>query len=84
MNIDRGTIHKHIVTISIVIFLLLFGFINMLKPDFIYNKDNTLRSFGIGYIKKTVIPIWLFAIILAILSYFVILYYVHYPILMNS
>lgn len=55
--------------VSIFIFIILFGIINAFKPSIIYNKDLSFRRFGIGYKNKTVVPIWLFAVILAILVY---------------
>ena len=55
--------------IAVFIFLILFGIINALRPSVIYNKDLSFRRFGIGYKNKTVIPIWLLSIILAILVY---------------
>ena len=55
--------------VSIFIFIILFGLINAFKPSIIYNKDLSFRRFGIGYKNKTVVPIWLFAVILAILVY---------------
>jgi hypothetical protein len=48
------------------------------NPSFIYNQDGSLREFGIGYSSKTVLPIWLIAIVLGILSY-VAVYYVSRP-----
>jgi hypothetical protein len=39
-----------------------------------YNEDGSLRQFGIGFQRKTVVPAWLVAIILAILSYLFVLY----------
>ena len=45
----------------------------------LYDKDSTLRDFGIGYRKKTVLPISIISIILAILSYFFVLYYITIP-----
>jgi hypothetical protein len=45
-----------------------------LKPNFVFNKDGTMRQFGIGYRNKTVIPIWLIVIIMAYLSYLFLLY----------
>jgi hypothetical protein len=39
-----------------------------------YNEDGSLRQFGIGFKRKTVIPAWLVAIIIAILSYLLVLY----------
>ncbi len=50
-----------------------------MKPSFIYENDGSFRQFGLGYKKKTVIPIWLITIILAILSYVFILYYLTIP-----
>ena len=46
-----------------------------MKPDFAYGKDGEFRQFGVGYKNKTVVPIWLVSIALAIISYTVILYY---------
>ena len=44
-----------------------------------YNKDGSLRQFGIGYQKKTILPAWLIAIVVAIMSYFGVLYYISLP-----
>lgn len=64
--------------VSIIIFLLIFGFIQMLKPNFLYNKDGSIREFGVGYKNKTILPLWLFSIILGILTYVIVLYYLQY------
>ena len=64
---------------SIIIFILLFGFIQMIKPACFYNRDGSIREFGVGYKNKTILPIWLFSIILGILSYLFVLYYLVYP-----
>ena len=39
-----------------------------------YNENGSLRQFGIGFQRKTVVPAWLVAIIIAILSYLLVLY----------
>jgi hypothetical protein len=65
--------------VSIIIFLVIFGFIQMLQPEFLYNKDGSIREFGVGYRNKTILPLWLFAIVLGILSYTFVLYYLTYP-----
>jgi len=44
------------------------------KPTCVFNKDGTMRQFGIGYRNKTIIPIWLVVIIMAYLSYLFLLY----------
>jgi len=69
---------NNITLVSIVIFLLVFGMVQMIKPSFLYNKDSSLRQFGIGYKNKTILPLWLFSIILGILIYMFVLYYLTY------
>ena len=64
--------------IAVFMFLILFGIINAFRPSIIYNKDLSFRRFGIGYKNKTVIPIWLFSIILAILVYVAVTYMFEY------
>ena len=64
---------------AIIIFAILFGLINLIKPSFIYNKDMTFRQFGIGTKNKTIVPIWLVAIILAIISYVIVLWFFSSP-----
>ena len=76
---NRNYIRRNITTIAIIIYALLYTIVIMLKPAFVYNEDGSLRDFGIGYKKKTVIPVWLVAICLAIFSYFGVLYYLTYP-----
>ena len=80
---NRNFVKKYITTFSIILFLVLYSLINSLKPAFMYNSDGTLREFGIGLKKNTVIPAWLMAIILAIFSYYSILYYIFYPKIKN-
>ena len=70
-------IRRNVVASAISIFIFFYMMILALKPAFLYNKDGSLREFGIGYKKKTVIPAWLLAIILALGSYFSILYYIN-------
>ena len=69
---------NNITLVSIVIFLFIFSIVQMIKPSFLYNKDSSLRHFGIGYKNKTILPLWLFSIILGILIYMFVLYYLTY------
>jgi hypothetical protein len=64
--------------IAIFIFIILFGIINAFRPSIVYNKDLSFRQFGIGYKNKTVVPIWLMSIILAILVYVGVTYLFEY------
>jgi hypothetical protein len=64
--------------IAVFVFLILFGIINAFRPSIIYNKDLSFRRFGIGYKNKTVIPIWMLSIVLAILVYVLVTYLFEY------
>jgi len=67
-------IKQHITTFSILVFLAAFAAIQAFRPRFMYNDDGSLRQFGIGFKRKTVVPAWLIAIVIAILSYLLVLY----------
>jgi hypothetical protein len=58
------------ISIAILMFLFIFSIIHYLKPGLLYTKEGGFREFGVGYRNKTVIPIWVVSIILAILCYF--------------
>jgi hypothetical protein len=76
---NRNYIRENATIFSIVLFLVVFGAIQIMKPDFLYNKDGSIREFGVGYRNKTILPIWLLSLILGILSYLFVMYYVAYP-----
>lgn len=79
LNINRTFIRKHLVSFATLLFVGMYILILKMRPGFLYNADGTLRTFGVGYKHKTVIPVWLMAIGLAIISYLAILYYLVYP-----
>lgn len=54
---------------SIILFVILFTIIHLMKPGLMYNKDGSYRKFGVGVRDKTVISIWIVAIVLALLCY---------------
>jgi hypothetical protein len=66
-------IRKHKVAVAVFLFLILFSAFHYLKPGFAYNDEGGFRPFGVGYKHKTVIPIWIVAIVLAIFSYLFVL-----------
>ena len=74
-------IKRNIVMFSLVVFSITYIILNLVKPNFLYNDNKTLREFGVGYRKKTVLPLWLISIVLAIFSYFSILYLCTYKII---
>jgi hypothetical protein len=61
--------------------LTIFIFFQCIKPGFLYNKDGSLRQFGVGYRNKTILPVWLLSIILGIISYLFVRFYLSKPIL---
>jgi len=69
-------IRKNVLLVSILLFIIIFGFIQMLKPSFLYNKDGSLREFGVGYKNKTILPVWLLSLVLGILSYLLVLFFI--------
>ena len=60
---------------AVLSFVVLFVAIQMIKPSLLYNTDGSLRSFGIGYRRKTVVPLWLSVILLSIFTYAAAIYF---------
>ena len=60
-------------TTAILLYVIIFYCVQYIKPAWLYAADGSVRSFGVGYKEKTVIPLWLFAFILGILSYAVVI-----------
>ena len=75
----RAFIKRNLPFISIIVFTLVFSLIQLIKPAFLYDKDGSIRSFGIGSQKKTILPVWLFSFMLAILSYIFVCYCIAIP-----
>lgn len=68
----------NILFVVIGIYIVLYYLVIISKPSIIYNKQhNILRQFGIGYKNTTILPLWLVSILLAIISYFIVLYSIH-------
>ena len=76
---NRITMRRNIVLLSVILYLGIFIAVVAMRPTFLYKDDGSLREFGVGYINKTVIPGWLLAIVLAIVSYFSLMYYIAIP-----
>ena len=75
----REVIKKYNTLFAILLYVLIYVFTIFNKPTLLYNEDGSLREFGIGYRKKTIIPVWLFSILIGIFSYFAITYYIAMP-----
>ena len=68
-------IKKHPTSSAIVLFVAVILLIQQFQPAFLCNQNGSYKSFGLGYRNKTVVPMWLVAILVAILSYTAVLYY---------
>ena len=75
----RQYIRRNITSVAIVLFVICFCLIQLAATAFLYEKDGSLRQFGLGTRKKTVIPIWFLTLILAIFCYLFVLYYLAIP-----
>jgi hypothetical protein len=75
---NASYIREHVSLFAVILFLILFGFIQVMKPTFLYNSDGSIREFGVGYKNKTILPVWLLSIILGILCYLAVLAYITY------
>ncbi len=75
---DRKLIRNNVASFAIVLFIVLFIIFQITSPSFLYDSDGGLRVFGLGTKKKTILPIWLLTIFLAILSYLFVLYYLSF------
>jgi len=72
---EKRWVRQNKIVVAILIYIILFGVVNLLTPAFMYNPDGSLKEFGVGFRKKTIIPVWLISIFLAILAYFSVVYY---------
>ena len=70
--IARKLLRNYKVLFSVFCFLIAFSVFHVVKPGFAYMPDGSFRPFGVGYKHKTVVPIWLVAITLAIFSYLLV------------
>jgi hypothetical protein len=74
LNISKKWLAYNKVNVAILIFLLSFSIFHYIKPGFAYTNEGGYRHFGLGFRNKTVIPVWIVAIILSILSYLFVLF----------
>jgi hypothetical protein len=72
-------IRQNITLVAVMLFVIIFGIIQMIKPACFYNSNGSIREFGVGYKNKTILPIWLFSLLLGIICYLAVLYFVNMP-----
>jgi hypothetical protein len=76
---NRKYMRDNLTLVSIILFIIIFGIIQWIKPSFLYHSNGSIREFGIGYKNKTIFPLWLLSILLGIISYLGVLYFITYP-----
>ena len=68
----RDFIQNNKILATFIFFLLMFTSLMIIKPSYAFNKDGSIKDFGLGYTNRTVLPIWVLVIVFAIISYFFI------------
>jgi hypothetical protein len=81
---SKNYIRENPTLIAVILFLIIFSVIQLLRPSCFYNKDGSIREFGIGYKNKTIFPIWLLSLVLGILCYLGVIYYTNYSKAFNN
>lgn len=77
---NKSYIRENITLVSVAMFVVIFGTIQYMKPACFYNRDGSIREFGVGYSSKTILPVWLLSLLLGLVCYLTVLYYVRSPI----
>jgi multisubunit Na+/H+ antiporter MnhB subunit len=68
-------LERNALYISIIIYLIIAGFIIYYKPSFLFTNDkkNKLKQFGTGKNRnKSIFPFWFILFIIGILIYFIV------------
>ena len=68
------TARSHTLIMSVALFLILYTLMCKISPSFVFDHKGRAKQFGIGIKRRTVTPVWLIVIFLAISSYLVVLY----------
>jgi hypothetical protein len=80
MNVELSKfILKNRLLVSFIVFTIFFSLVILIKPNFIFDRDGSFREFGVGNTSKTVIPMWVFVIFIALMSYYLVNYIIAIP-----
>jgi hypothetical protein len=80
----RVFIRKNKLVVTILLFVAIYAFINYTQPNIFYQKNGSLREFGINRKSRTVFPVWLFSIYISIISYLIVSLYLLMPKIMRT
>ena len=70
MELILNKLSKNTIHISILLYILSMTVIWITKPSIIFNKKGDTKEFGVGRKDRTILPFWLVAILVSILTYF--------------
>jgi hypothetical protein len=73
--LPKRFIASHMTATATILFLILYAYLIYMKPAFLFQRNGALRVFGIGYKNKTILPLWIIACVLGILSYLLVWVY---------
>ena len=59
--------------LSLSLFLLVVLLVLLIKPSIFYNKEGDLKGFGLSDPNKSLLPLWLFLALCAVISYSIVI-----------
>ena len=65
-----NVIHQSPVKSAIILYLLIVIIILILKPKTLFDSKGNSKQFGIGREDKTIFPVWLLFLLIAIICYY--------------
>ena len=66
------------VGVTIIIYLLNMFSLIYTKPSFLFNQDDSIKPFGVGYQTKSILSLPIISILVGILSYMFVLHFLNY------
>jgi hypothetical protein len=66
------------VGVTIIIYLLIMFSLIYTKPSFLFNQDDSIKPFGVGYQTKSILSLPIISILVGILSYMFVLHFLNY------
>ena len=70
----KTLIRDNPVITAVILYSAIFFILQIGRPQYLYDHLGALKLFGIGYRNKTIFPIWILAIILAICCYVFVMF----------
>ena len=75
----RDFIHRKPALTAIALFISVYAIVVMMRPSLFFNNDGSIREFGLAMTRRSIVPIWLAAVIIGILCYLGVLSYIAGP-----